>query len=328
MDAQQLDIVENHAADLDWVQAQIDHFLATLPPRLSQVTHEYLRRLDRQRAQLEWHLPLWLGDTFGVPTTQTRWVALTNVLGMLYIRIHNDLMDAGSYLPQQFEQAALAPLLYTRCIHIFSTLFPSSSPFWGHLERYLNEWARALDWEREYHWHQAVPYTQAEIEFVAAGKGAPIKIGFAAIALLAKREADLPELEKIIDLRSTIAQIFDDLSDWHEDWQQGRFNIFLTAALSEKQRQQQMHLNEDDILQAIYRSTDVLALMDWTKTYAEEVYASTAKFQCYPLNLLCQKAAQMAELYRLAHQKGREKALFQQLARLAQVGTQPATAHF
>ncbi len=321
MDAERLDFVENHAADLDWVQAQINLFLESLPPRLRPVASDYLQRLDRQRAQLEWHLPLWLGHTFGVPTAQARRVALTNVLGMIYIRIHNDLMDANSYLSQQFEQAALAPLLYTRCIHIFTTLFPADTPFWGHLERYLNEWASALDWERQYHWHQAAPYTQAEIEYVTAGKGAPIKIGFAAIALLAGREADLPELEKIINLRSAIAQIFDDLSDWYEDWQQGRFNIFLTAALSEQQRQQQMRLSEEAILQAIYRSTDVLTLMDWTKAYAEQVYVSTAKFQCLPLNLLCLKAAQMAEHYRLAHQKGREKALFEQLARLATVAT-------
>ncbi len=234
MDTQRLEFINSYESDLDWVQAQVDNFLDALPPGLQPVARDYLRRLDRQQAQLEWHLPLWLGRTFGVPTAQARRVALTNVLGMVYIRIHNDLMDADKHLKQQFEQATLAPLLYTRCIKIFTTLFAADSPFWGHLERYLSEWAKALDWERQYHWHQARPYTQGEIEFVTAGKGAPIKIGFAAIALLAGREDDLAELETIIDLRSAIAQIFDDLADWREDWQQGRFNIFLTTALSEK----------------------------------------------------------------------------------------------
>jgi hypothetical protein len=317
MDEDRLDFIDSYESDLDWVQAQVDSFLETLPSGLSQVAQDYLQRLDRQRAQLEWHLPLWLGRTFGVPIAQSRRVALTNVLGMIYIRIHNDLMDADAHLTQQFELATLAPLLYTRCIKIFTTLFPADSSFWGHLERYLGEWAAALDWERQYHWHQARPYTQDEIEFVTAGKGSPIKIGFAAIALLAGRENDLPELEKIIDLRSAIAQIFDDLSDWREDWQQGRFNIFLTTALSEQQRQHQEQLTQQDILQAIYRSVDVMALMDWTKSYAEQVYVSTAQFQCLPLTLLCKKASQMAEQYRLAHQKGREKVLFQQLSRLA-----------
>lgn len=316
MDKDGLEFIDSYELDLDWVQAQVDRFLETLPPGLSQVAKDYLRRLDRQQAQLEWHLPLWLGRTFGIPIAQSRRVTLTNVLGMIYIRIHNDLMDADAHITRQFELAALAPLLYTRCIKVFTTLFPSESSFWEHLERYLSEWAKALDWERQTHWHQARPYTQDEIEFVTAGKGAPIKIGFAAIALLAGRENDLPELETIIDLRSAIAQIFDDLSDWREDWQQGRFNIFLTTALSEQQRQQQEHLTEQDILQAIYRSADVMTLMDWTKSYAEQVYVSTAQFQCPPLTLLCQKASKMAEEYRLAHQTGREKVLFEQLSRL------------
>lgn len=316
-DAFYLRNIEAYAPTLDWVANECNAFIETLPTDLADVAHAYLERMNRSAAQIEWYAPLWLGEALGVPVEQTRQVAVTNVLGMVYIRIHNDLMDGEPYPADSIFMATLAPSLYTRCIQIFAKLFTGDSPFWHYLGQYLNEWGSAYAWERRHHWLQVGSYSEQEIKALTAGKGAPEKICCAALALLANREDVLPTLETVIDLRSATAQLLDDMQDWREDWSRGRYNIFLTTALSAETDRNHSDLTENDLLKAIYRSADVLCLFDWTQSYAQEALALIEPLQCEPLSALCQNATQMVTHYRAGYLKERDEVLFRQLARLA-----------
>ena len=55
-------------------------------------------RLHPQRWALEWNLPMWLGDAFGLEPRVSAEIRLSNVLGLASIRLSDDLADE-SYRP-------------------------------------------------------------------------------------------------------------------------------------------------------------------------------------------------------------------------------------
>ncbi|MEW5985242.1 MAG: hypothetical protein AB1791_01255 [Chloroflexota bacterium] len=312
--------VRAFATDLAWVQQECGLVFDPLPTPLRDLAHRYLERLSPDKAQVEWCLPLWLGQAFGVETAVARTMALTNVLGMLYIRMQNDGMDGDVSPAEAAYLLTLSPLLYTRCVSHFTTLFPAASPFWGYLEAYLNEWAAAVAWERERHWLKLEPYTEAEVRWLTAGKGAPEKIGCAGLALLAGRDWAIPHLATVMDLRSTIAQLFDDFCDWREDWQRGRYNVFLTMVLTDGQRHQLSSPTISDLLEAIYHSKRVVELFDRADHYAALARQAAVHLECEPLLMLCDKAVSVGRLYRQMVLDGREQMLLQRFSRLADNG--------
>lgn len=306
-------------SDLDWIQEQCLGYFDQLPEALAGLAHRYMTRLSPERAQLEWCLPLWLAHSFGIRQEVARTIGITNVLGMIYVRIQNDVMDKDVAPEAVANSLTLASLLYTRCLKLFATVFAAASPFWGYLEAYLQEWATAIAWEREHHYHRLARYTEAEMLWVTAGKGAPEKICCAGLALLAQREEAIPPLTKALDLRSTIAQLFDDFCDWREDWQRGRYNIFLSMILAEHKITQPDALSLSQLYTMIYRSRQAITLFDKTDQYALQAQEAVVGLACEPVTMLCHKAASMSQVYRQAYEQEQKEALHQRLTRLADI---------
>ena len=63
-----------------------------------------------------------------------------------------------------------------------------------------------------------------------ARRGAPLKIGAAAIALLAGRSDALAAFEECLDHALSALVMYDDFSDWRDDADAGRWNAFVAFA--------------------------------------------------------------------------------------------------
>lgn len=305
--------------DLAWMHEQCLAYCDQLPEALMKLAHRYLERLSSEKAQLEWCLPLWLAQSLGVSRDVARTMGVTNVLGMIYVRIQNDVMDGDVASEDVANLLTLSSLLYTRCLRLFTTVFAAESPFWGYLQACLQEWAAAIAWERQGHYQRLARYTEEEILWVTAGKGAPEKICCAGLAILADREGAIPHLAKALDLRSTIAQLFDDFCDWREDWQRGRYNIFLSMVLTENSSTQPTSMSLAQLYTLIYRSRQAITLFDRTDQYALMAQESVAELACEPITMLCHKAASMSQIYRQVYEQERKEALHQKLTRLADI---------
>jgi hypothetical protein len=304
--------------DLAWIHQQCLAYIDQFPEPLHPLVRRYMERATPEIAQIEWCLPLWLGQTLAVPSATARTIGVINVLGMLYIRLQNDAMDGNMPVADQVYQPMLSSLLYTRCLALLATLFPPASPFWKYLEACMLEWATAIAWERERHWRRLEPYTEAEIRWLTAGKGAPEKICCAALTILAGKKELMPHLAQVMDLRSTVAQLFDDFCDWEEDWQHGRYNTFLTTVLSHGSYSysRPAALSASEILQMIYRSPQVVEWFDRAERYAAVAQEAAAALACEPLVMLCHKAASLSHIYRQTYQEERERALLHRFSRL------------
>ncbi|MFN3331522.1 MAG: hypothetical protein ACK47M_03275 [Caldilinea sp.] len=187
-----------------------------------------LARISPPNWTLEWSLPGWLGDAMGLSTDNIREVTIGNLFGLAYVRLHDDLSDERFIDEERAEALALATRLYQRWLAVYIRLFGDSAQFWGHFERYLDQWLLAsLESDRL----PAAPFEHYdETHFLALGhRGALIKVCAAATCLLAGREELLPRLEHCLDQLMIGAVLLDHAADWQEDMAAMRPNVFVAS---------------------------------------------------------------------------------------------------
>jgi hypothetical protein len=162
-------------------------------------------RLDTDRWTLEWQLPLWLGDAFGLDRELARRLVTSNVLGLASLRLADDLADgeiqpvdmqAAQQLSQLFHDAAVAP---------YRELFDAGHPLWARLGRWMADSTRETGLE---------------------SRGAPLKIPAFAVCALTCREAEFPTVERCLDHALRAMVLYDHARDWREDLAAGRWNAF------------------------------------------------------------------------------------------------------
>lgn len=298
------------------VQERCQSFIHTLPSSLQETTLAFLDRLNPDKAWVEWYFPLFLGKIFEIEEEATYAVAVANVLGMIYIRSLNDLSDGAHEPIHHVRSLVLGPLLYTHCLNQFCALFPPTSPFWKYLVGYMQQWAHAIALERERHWFRALDYDLEELLCVAIGKGAPEKICCAALALLGGQGSLIPVLEKAMDLRSAVAQLVDDFQDWKEDLTNHRYNVFLTAVMSEEQRHDPSLFSLEAACEAFYRSSQILALFDCLADYARQVENEVAEVGFPLLSEMCEKSVHLCVAYPQLYKEQRDQYLLNKLQKL------------
>ena len=125
------------------VRASYCAAIKRLSPQLVNAGHHLLDRISTPNWTLEWHLPRWLGDAFGLSPGKIQALVLSNVYGLTYIRLQDDLVDDEMSQATRMTTILLATALYHLWMLQYVQLFAGESPFWSCLERFMAQWMRA-----------------------------------------------------------------------------------------------------------------------------------------------------------------------------------------
>jgi hypothetical protein len=159
-------------------------------------------------------LPFWLGEAFGVDEEICRRFAVANIFGLLHFVMLDKLVD-GDGQASEIPSIAIASSLYLQQLSArYQEFFPPGSPFWQLMEKYWQEWASALVWERD---AGPRPLFSTTDLLKTAHKAAPLKICTSGMALLAGRAEIIPDLEAAVDGMHMVMQMMDDLVDMGQD---------------------------------------------------------------------------------------------------------------
>jgi hypothetical protein len=213
-------------------------------PRLADVSQRMLDQICLPGWILEWYLPRWLGDGFGLHPDLSRSLILSNVYGLAYVRLQDDLVDGDLKLESRESAILLASGLYHLWMLEYVRLFESTSRFWGYLDEFMGQWLRATVSSNQ---PPAVDFSSyQEEDFLRLGeRGAPLKICCVGACLLAGREALIPALTVAVDHLLAGTVLLDHAQDWADDVEACRYNAFVAFASTEEQvppQQQTSHL--------------------------------------------------------------------------------------
>jgi hypothetical protein len=233
--------------------------LERVAPALLPSGRRLLSRIATPNWTLEWSLPGWLGEAFGLPAELSAGLVLANVYGLAFVRLVDDLADGGDAGIEPAAAVLLAGAMQTLWIAQLRVVVegvsrgPSgpgaAARFWLDFHEYQSQWLRALLDDRL----PSAPfraYTEADFGSLAR-RGAPLKVCCAAACLLAGRERDLPALEDAIDRLLAGAVLLDHALDWPEDLAAGRANAFVAYASDLPQTPDHRDANRRAVLECI-----------------------------------------------------------------------------
>jgi hypothetical protein len=202
-------------------------------PRLDPLARRYLARLTPDRWTIEWNLPVWLGRTFDLDPGLTEALARSNVLGLLSVRLEDDLEDGEVPAAEIADTRVLASLAYAEAVAAYEAWFADGSPIWAFLERSMAEWRAGAGGT------------------TLAARGAPLKIAGYASCLHAGRVDAWPTLERSLEGATTALVLYDQFCDWEVDLAAGRWNAFVAAIVHGGQEPARPDRNRAAVLTAM-----------------------------------------------------------------------------
>lgn len=234
-----MSLVEGHTPDTRRIAEAFVERVREAAPEQVRGAARVLDRLPPARWTLEWFLPWWLGDTFGVDRDITDDIVLGNLFGLAFVRIHDDLVDGELGADPDGDVAAdgdggaaagaeaLAALMYDEAIGAYRRRFGPMSQVWDRLERYVAEW-RSTTLTAGPASDRTVARDGPDVERLAM-RGAPLKIGAFAVCELGGTLGRFAEIERALDHALTALVAYDHLCDWEADIAAGRWNAFVAA---------------------------------------------------------------------------------------------------
>ena len=197
---------------------EVDDILASFRGRVGAVLAEHADLADRTvqrllppRWTVEWYLPWWLGAALGVRPDDARELVLSNVLGLVAIRLEDDLRD-GDLESRDIEGArVLAPVLVQEALNVYRAPLADDREFWAVVDGTLSTWRAGSD--------SGDP----------AGRAAPLRIGAFGVCRLAGRSDVWPRLDRCLAEASAALVHYDQFCDWDADLAAGRWNTFVAS---------------------------------------------------------------------------------------------------
>jgi hypothetical protein len=222
--------------DIALVLAEAERQVMSACPDDLELARRTIARLPPENWALEWQLPWWLGEAFGVAPEASLALSVANVLGLVSIRLGDDLAD-GELEPADLRDATrLREATYQAAIDIYRSRFDSTSPFWVRLDESMAAWRRAAN---------------EPAEARLAARGAPLKVGAFGVTLLGGRQVCWPILERCLDHALTAMVLYDHFLDWEADLRAGRWNAFVAATSSRPQAPENVEANRASVLTAM-----------------------------------------------------------------------------
>ena len=200
------------------VTAATERRIATICPEELPLAQRTLRRLTPQRWALEWHLPWWLGRSFGLSAGRCEGLVVSNLLGLVALHLEDGLRDGDLPAADVGGAARLSPLLLNAALAGYQAVLPASSPFWPFAGEALNRWRAAQD---------AAPARGHALPL--ADRAAPVRVAAFAVCLLAERQDAWPTLDQCLSHALAALVRYDQLVDWEDDLAAGRWNAFVAG---------------------------------------------------------------------------------------------------
>lgn len=206
--------------------------VARVAPQHLALATETLARMPPDRWQMEWYLPMWVGSAFGLDETRAREMVLSNTLGMVSIRLQDDLADGDITEREQASSAELAQILLRTALAIYQPYFPPSDPFWERVSSFMDSWRKATAAVNQFEWSDLRVLKKLETPpaQIISALGAPLKICVDAICSLTAHPFDR-SLDHLLDDAFLAAVLHDHVIDCDADLRAGRWNLF-AATLS------------------------------------------------------------------------------------------------
>jgi hypothetical protein len=233
--------IDNPVLDVAAIRDELDQIVATLDAPARVLAIRTLEGLQPPNWTLEWYLPVWLGAALGHDRDIVRRVVLSNVLGLVAVRLEDDLQDGELEGSDREAAGRVAPALLDAAIAIYRPLMPLESPFWSELDAALAEWRSRSVGEP----------AQADHRRILALRGQPLKIGARALWLLADSSVPWAFVDRCLDHALVALALYDDLSDWEEDLAAGRWNAFVASCSALSQTQEHQPRNGSAVLLAM-----------------------------------------------------------------------------
>ena len=218
-------LLAERADELLQLQQTCIQHLSAFPPCLQRAGELTLQRLAGYWQGIDWIQPFVLSAVWFIPQASRQKIALANALIAMYAHIQRESLDNVSR--QDNDLLPLGSLMYTRSLRQYQQLFPAESHFWQLLEGYYLEWTEAVLWERQRKWGAVKRYSR-EDALRLAGMRALLKIGSAAVSLLAGKQRFIMPLSSALDQVHVAIQLADGIINWREDLRARRATYFLT----------------------------------------------------------------------------------------------------
>lgn len=227
----QVRLTEEMAQEVANIQTRYEAYRSSLPSHLRSLIIKVPKpdKLMSPGRLSVLALPFWVGDVFGVELEICRQIALANLFGLLHFVAQDHLSDGQSPITEIPSLAISGTLLQQQMYNHYLQCFPPETQFWSLMNKYWQEWAESIAWERQV--GAFSPPTDENL-LRAARKAAPLKISTSGIAILSNREDQIPNLEKAIDMMHMVMQMADDMTDIAEDIAGNRFNTLLSTMIS------------------------------------------------------------------------------------------------
>lgn len=286
--------------DTDAVQAQALRVVARVAPAHSTLFRETLARVSPQRWALEWHLPWWLGNAFGLRLHIAFDLSVSNVIGLVALRLHDNLTDNQIPQSQRATARASARQLQTVALDCYRPYFDKADSFWETVTQQLNAWhaaSRAVNALTPFA-IQRLRASNSPNARVIANLGAPLKINVHAICRLTAQHKALTSLEKLLDHALIAAVLHDHAVDWEPDLDEGRPNFFVGAVSPYAQHRRNRQANRARVIQAFCGNERARAYFQEISFHLEHARLTSQALHIAPLEThLCCFAKQVCELY-------------------------------
>lgn len=182
-------------------------------------------RLAPERWRLEWHLPWWVGRSFGLDAARCFELSVSSVLGLAAVRLRDDIADAELDGADPAAAAAWSEGLLDAALETYRARVPDESEFWPFVASVLGPESPAAPVSGSVSVSDGADL---------ARRGAPLKVPAFAVCLLADRSDAFPFLARCLDHALTALVLYDHAADWEADLAAGRANAFADGRTREE----------------------------------------------------------------------------------------------
>jgi len=229
-----------------------------------------LASLPVTRWTLEWRLPVWLGEAYELDAGTTDAITLSNILGLVALRLEDDLRDGEVLADDLVAARRLSGTLLAEAIRPYERWFDPPSPFWPYLRNALRGWRRAA----------TGPMTRP---FKLSARAAPDKVAAFAICQLTGHDRSWRQLERCLDLALRSLVRADQVADWEGDLDAGRWNAFVAAVTDGTQSPAYRERNRSAVRAAILTRDSLSHELRTAASDASAAAKLAARLQCPPL---------------------------------------------
>ena len=214
--------------------------------------HHLLERITTPNWALEWCLPLWVGENLGLPHDTRRLLMLSNVFGLGYVRVQDDLTDDETTKAPRAEALALSTLLYHLWMDAYRGRIQRASCLLA-ASRCDPGRVGASDPRRQpaERGRRMAP-DGADTRLQLAHRGAPLKLAPGGACLLAGKDGMIPTWDEALEHLLAAMVLFDHAEDWRDDLAAGRYNAFIAYASPLPQTAEHREANERAVFDEMF----------------------------------------------------------------------------